>query len=967
MLTAASPPAAATTHSTPPPTHAATDGGASKTAEAGGYEGLTTPQVEELLRQHGYNEVKAKQTSEWKKIAWRYLDWVCLIIIAAAVVSVAIENNGSRGWLSFTLLIIELNLIVWVGYYTERNAGNAIKELEELAAPQAMVCRDGRWQELPVRELVPGDLVALKGGDVIPADCKLVGKGEPLKVDESSLTGESLEVTRRPGDKVLAGAVVASGELDAVVLDTGANTFFGKTMALLAQPQERGHLNIVLGRVGGAIGVLAAGGCITILAVIIARFDDVGYAFAIAFIILAATIPIGMPVVTGAVLAVGAREMVAEKAIVTRLSALEELSGMEVLCSDKTGTLTLNKLTLDKEDVEAWGGATQDDVLLMASLSAKWTNQDAIDRAVTAAVGGDPKAIAGWNITRLVPFNPVDKKTLAEATSPTGQHIVTCKGAPQIVRDLLEDPAARAAVDRYIAERATRGLRSLGVAKSTNGGASWELVGLISLLDPPRPDSAETIELAKSLGVEVKMVTGDQHAIAVETSRRLGLGTNIMEGAELLQERGSAELGDKVNLVDGFAGVYPEHKFAIVEAYQSHGRLVGMTGDGVNDAPALKRANVGIAVAGATSAAKAAADIILTEEGIGTIVTALIRSRKIFRRLETYIVYRMASSITILGFFFFAIICMRLEFPTWIMVVISLTNDVSVMATSFDKVHSSDVPETANITKCLAVATAISINGIGAMVLLLALADPTKLNWWHWWNVTLDSEESLDQPIITNGQTIACMYLGLTCFIQLSIMLTRNPSFWWHFSKKSAPRPSMALVVPVVAFILAAVFMAVYWPLSVQPDGGLAVMQGAGWVPVLVTLLYSIIWLQIADVAKVVVQRLFRRYEITKEHCHQHNLPMPTWVKVIDAPGVLAEHMADRFESWMLACFSSNRQADPVKPQTAAPKTSPSLGLSRISKLPSGSLPTPPTPSSRADYPLGGSHDNLQEVAIVRD
>jgi H+-transporting ATPase len=283
-------------------------------------------------------------------------------------------------------------------------------------------------------------------------------------------------------------------------------------------------------------------------------------------------------------------------------------------------------------------------------------------------------------------------------------------------------------------------------------------------------------------------------------------------------------------------------------------------------------------------------------------------------------------------------------------------------------VHSSDVPETANITKCLAVACAISFTGVGALVLLLALADPTKINWWHIWNVTLDSESELDQPIITNGQTIACMYLGLTCFIQLSILLTRNPSFWWHFSKKSAPRPSLVLVGPVIAFILAAVFMAVYWPLDVQPDGGLAVMQGAGWVPVLVTLLYAILWLQVADVAKVMVQRLFRRYEIVKEHCHQHNEPLPGWVRAIDAPGNLGERMADRLESFATALFSSRRNsnADLGKSTQTQPKASPGVSLARVSKRPSGSLSTPPTPSSRADYPQGSSHDNLQEVAIVR-
>ncbi|KAI3423925.1 hypothetical protein D9Q98_009759 [Chlorella vulgaris] len=866
-------------------------------------EGLSSSQVEELRKTHGYNEVKSTQTPEWKKIAWRYLHWVSLVIIAAAVVSASVKSDGKRGWTSFTLLVIELNLVVWVGYLTDRNAGNAIKELEELAAPQALVLRDGSWVQLTVRELVPGDVVELKGGDIIPADCKLVGEGEPLKIDESSLTGESMAVSRRPGDKVLAGAVVSSGELHARVTETGTNTFFGKTMALLAAPEESGHLQTVLGRVNVALGVLGAAGCLAILGDIIGRTGDIGLAFVTAFVILVSVVPIGMPVVVGAVLAAGAREMAQEKAIVSRLSALEELSGMEVLCSDKTGTLTLNRLTLDKADIQAWAGFTADDVLLLGSLSAKWTNADAIDGAVTAAVGPDESCISAWKIRRFVPFNPVDKKTLAEVTAPDGRALITCKGAPQIIGDLLTDGEAKAAVTTYIAERASRGLRSLGVAQSTDGGASWTLVGLISLLDPPREDSAATIKLANSLGVEVKMVTGDQHAIAVETSRRLGLGTDIMEGAELMGGNATSEsLIAKVREVDGFAGVYPEHKFAIVEALQANGALIGMTGDGVNDAPALKRANVGIAVAGATAAAKGAADIILTEEGIGTIITAIIRSRKIFRRLETYIIYRMTSSLVILGFFFFAIIILHLDFPSWALVLISLLNDLAVMATSYDKVHSSDTPETFLMLKYLAVAVAIALIGVGATVLLLLAADPSYLNWWHWWNTSLDPET--DPDVLTNGQTVAVMYFGITCFIQLTILLTRNPSFWWRFSEKSAPRPSLILLTPVVAFVLGPMFVAVYWPRDVQPDGGAAVLEGAGWVPVLVTFFYVVVWLQVADVGKVLVQRLFHRYDVVKEKCHQKGVRPPSWVRWIDAPSDWAERVSEKTEGLVSDCFA---------------------------------------------------------------
>lgn len=868
-------------------------------------QGLTSAEVAEIQRSHGFNEVKAAETPEWRKILMRYLDWVCIVIIVAAIISIAVPNHGDRGYTSFVLLMIELNLVVWVGWYTDRNAGSAIKELEALAAPTAEAKRDGAWSTIPVRELVPGDLIALKGGDVIPADCQLVGKGEPLKIDESSLTGESMAVSRSPGDKVLAGAVVESGELEALVTATGAGTFFGKTLSLLGGKYQRGHLQQVLGRVSAGLGLLGLVGCLAILGVMLGRDYSTEESLVIFFVILVSCVPIGMPVVTGAVLAVGAREMARENAIVSRLSALEELSGMEVLCSDKTGTLTLNRLTLDKHDIQAWGSHTADDVLLFAALSARWTNGDAIDRAVTASVEGGEAATKGYTFLRVTPFDPVSKKTLAEVITPGGEEMTTVKGAPQIIRDLLHDAEARIACDDYIAERASRGLRSLGVARSDDGGSNWTLVGLISLLDPPRPDSGDTIRLANSLGVEVKMVTGDQHAIAVETARRLGMGTNILEGTEIAEAAGLDQaLIERVQAADGFAGVYPEHKYRIVEALQAPGALIGMTGDGVNDAPALKKANVGIAVAGATAAARGAADIILLDEGIGTIIKAMIRSRKIFRRLETYIIYRLVSSLVILGIFFFLFMipALRFEFPTWALVLISLTNDLSAMATSFDKVHSSEHPEKWDMTKALVVGLSISVIGIGSQVLLYILANPNLVNWWHIWGLELPEETNPELRV--NAATIAIDYFSITCFVQLSIFLTRNPSLWWHFSRRSAPRPSWVLTGTVLAFVTAAFFIGAVWPRDVQPDGGISVLAGAGYGPIGVVLFYCFVFLQIADVAKVAAHRLFDAAERATERAHHAGARPPAWVRTLYAPSTALEHWIDSLETAFAECLA---------------------------------------------------------------
>ncbi|KAK9819692.1 hypothetical protein WJX72_001191 [[Myrmecia] bisecta] len=860
-------------------------------------DGLTSAEAAELQQKYGKNEVASKQQPAWQKIAWRYLDWVSLVILTAAIVSATVPNEGERGWTSFVLLILELNLIVWVGYYSDRNAGNAVKELETLSAPSTTVKRDGQWQTLAVKELVPGDLIQLKGGDIVPADAKLAGNSdhEPLTLDESSLTGESLPVKRRPGQQVLAGAVVTQGELEGVVTATGRDSFFGKTMALLATPEEPGHLKKVLNRVSVAMAIVALVFVLIILLVLLIRGAPIGYVVVTVFVIFVAVVPIGMPVVVGTVLALGARELASEKAIVSRLSALEELSGMEVLASDKTGTLTLNKLTLDKQDILAWGNASKDEVLLMASLSARWSNNDAIDSAVVNALGGNEQAIAQYTVDKFVPFNPVDKRTMATVVFPDGSRAMTSKGAPQVIADMLDDKAASQACMQYIDERASRGLRSLGVARSVDNGVSWELVGLISLLDPPREDTAETIRRAQAMGVVVKMVTGDQKAIAIETCRRLGMGVDIMEGKALMEAEVDFNLAQMVDHVDGFAGVFPEHKHRIVEALQAKGRLVGMTGDGVNDAPALKKANIGIAVAGATAAAKGAADIILTQEGISTIITAISRSRGIFRRLQTYIIYRVASSMLILSFFFVAILAFDFEIPTWVLVLISLCNDLSVMAISFDKVYSAEKPDTWNMVRNMAVALAIAGVGLCGMVLLVPLADPTRWNAWTGFHTKI-SEEPESSTASTSGQLVAIIFLALSALIQLNIILTRNPGFWWEFKRSTAPRPSIILVIPVVLFLLASTFIAVYWPRNIKPDGGRGSMEGAGWAPVALTWAYVIFWWALADVAKWAMQRLFDKQEAIKDVCKENGTQTPTWVSAVDAPGRWGDHISMRVE-----------------------------------------------------------------------
>ncbi|CEM13152.1 unnamed protein product [Vitrella brassicaformis CCMP3155] len=854
-------------------------------------DGLSDEEVAKLRAIHGYNEVTPKETPEWVKIAKRFTGIVPIIMMITAVLGVAVPdprdpgNIAKRDWMSFALLVFELLLVVVVDYYSDKNAGNAIKAVKDLSAPECECKRNGKWEKVKVRELVPGDICFLGGGVVIPADGKLVGEGEPVQIDEAALTGEALAVTKRVGDEVLAGAVVQSGELDMMVTKTGENSFFGKTLALLGSVQEEGHLKKTLGKVAKTMALIGLFFCVIIFIVRIARSerenrgDFVAQTVKLCFVILTAVVPIAMPVVTTTVLSVGALELSKESAVVTRLSAIEEMAGIEVLCSDKTGTLTLNKLTLDKDEITCGEGFTGEYVLVMASLASKLTNQEPIDKAITAAT--DLSQLEKYKVTKFIPFNPVDKKTESTVLFPDGTIKLISKGAPHVIRNMVavNYPEMAEKMEGIINGKAERGLRTLGVCWSDPETIDWQFVGLISLFDPPRDDTKHTIEQSMEYGVDVKMVTGDQRAIAIETARRLGMGTNIIGNeiwsteSSLVEQRGG--LGEFIMSVNGFAGVYPEHKFKIVAALQDMGKLVGMTGDGVNDAPALKKANVGVAVAGATDAAKGAADIILLQPGLSTIVTALLTSRTIFQRIQNYIMYRMASSSLILFFFVLSICAAEYDFPTWTLILLSLINDFTIMSTSKDNVVRAGVPQHWDLKKVLIVAGTLGFtNVIGAFLGLFLFADGEQIaggiNWWKGWGVDdllvyrkYDGSECNEQISLTDDECEisiarlnAAVYLNLAVMIQLNIFSTRTKSWFWYYDGVEAKPPSIVVIIPVIASMVLSSVLMLIWPGDLQFGGG-APVEGIRIEHVAIVWLYSFIWFFLGDILKVLILKKF--------------------------------------------------------------------------------------------------------------
>jgi H+-transporting ATPase len=600
------------------------------------------------------------------------LIWVGIVVeLAVGIQKVAQGLEGAEGptehLVDFGVLMLLQVMNAVVGWHEEAKAGDAVDALKKSLAPKANVKRDGRWQVIPGRDLVPGDLVVLALGGAVPADCRLL-HGKEIGVDQAALTGESLPVKMREGDVAKMGSTVSTGEIEAIVESTGANTFFGKTASLLNSVNDVSNLDKILMQILMSICSFGVPCIIAICAVLGERQNGIETVITQAVVLLVAVVPIANQVVCTSTLALGGRTLAEHKAIVTRLSSIEELAGMAMLCSDKTGTLTLNKMVM-QEIVTTDGQAHQwphgcalseaaTAVLRYSALATKWreTPKDALDRLVLGAAQPMLNELDSFVQLDYSPFDPSIKRTTATLRDPSGREFDVTKGAPPVVLKMAYNfHEIREPIERAIDDYAERGVRCIAVAV-TDAQKRWNFAGLITFLDPPRPDTKATIQNANKLGVGVKMITGDQLAIARETCRTLGMGTSVF-GANALPETADASdvdsvrAMDNIEVADGFAGMFPEHKFLIIDILRRRGWTVGMTGDGVNDAPALKKADVGIAVQGATDAACAAADIVLMEEGLSTIIVAIRLSRKIFQRMKNYLTYRVASSLMLALFF----------------------------------------------------------------------------------------------------------------------------------------------------------------------------------------------------------------------------------------------------------------------------------------------------------------------------
>ncbi|MGR9114285.1 MAG: plasma-membrane proton-efflux P-type ATPase [Gammaproteobacteria bacterium] len=804
--------------------------------------GLSAQAAKARLEFYGPNTIREKRKSPLLKFLSFFWGPIAWMIEAAAVLSAIVHNTED---LTIILVLLVFNAIV--GFWQEYQAGNAIDQLKKQLALKSRARRDGDWLEVDADHLVPGDIVRIRLGDVVPADIVLIA-GDYLSIDQSALTGESLPVNKGVGDLIYSSSIAKQGEMTGVVTATGTHTYFGKAAKLVDSAKTVSHFQKAVLTIGDYLIFMSLVLVSVLVLVGLERHLPIMELVQFALILTVASIPVAMPAVLSVTMAVGAITLAKLKAIVSRLESIEELAGMDILCSDKTGTLTQNTLTLGEPVV--FNGADAESIVLTAALASETGNADAIDGAILHKLG-DNQALAAYRQESFMPFDPVQKRTEAQIRDSGGLVFKVSKGAPQVVLDLCDpDPEMRRRAEQVVDEFAHQGFRALGVARTDQDG-NWLFLGILSLYDPPREDAKQTIAQAKRHGIDIKMVTGDNIAIAKQIAGQLGLGQNILPAGQIIgaRDRGASDQMHNryAERADGFAQVFPEHKYQLVKDLQSHNHLVGMTGDGVNDAPALKQADVGIAVSGATDAARAAADLVLTASGLSVIITAIEEARRIFERMNAYAIYRITETIRIMLFMVFAILVYNVYPITAVMIILlALLNDLPILTIAKDNTRLSARPVRWQMRRVLTVATVLGTVGVLETFLLLIIAK-------HHFHV---GPKEL--------QTIIFLKLAIAGHLTLFVARTK------HFFL-SRPFPSPLLLSAIVGTQLIAMFIAVSgW--YVTP---------ISWPYVGLIWSYCLFWVLIEDSLKLMVyrhldQRLSGHTQFLKGlrrslHFHSHN------------------------------------------------------------------------------------------------
>ncbi|VAX34371.1 Lead, cadmium, zinc and mercury transporting ATPase; Copper-translocating P-type ATPase [hydrothermal vent metagenome] len=841
-------------------------------------KGLAPEEAKKRLEQYGYNEIPEKEESTFHRVFRRFWGPIPGMIEVAALLSAVV-----RRWEDFTIIMILLLTNAFIDLWQESKALNALKVLKNKLAKQALILRDGKFQTVDAKELVPGDIIKVKIGDLVPADVKLVA-GDYIQADQSALTGESLPVSKKIGDVAYSNSIIKQGEMLAVVINTALNTFFGKTVALVAKAQreEKSHFQKAVIHIGNYLIVITIFLAAIILITALFRHEDMIEILRFTLILTVAAIPVALPAVLSVTMAVGAMSLAKKQAIVSRLVSIEELAGVDVLCSDKTGTLTQNKMTVS--DPVPFGGHTVKELMLYAALASREENKDPIETPIFEYMQktGQVDELTRYQQTKFTPFDPVSKRTEAIVKSGDKTFVVT-KGASQVILELCGKQINQEEILAKVGDFAEKGFRTLGIAVKQPEAENFDFIGLLPLFDPPREDSKATIKEAMQLGLDVKMVTGDNIAIAKQIASVLGIGDNIFDARDLrgasnkelvilgriistavfkklspnVSERDTEEFArdvvkdiekefENIELpkgyvnrheseiiaviedADGFAQVFPEDKYLIVDRLQKAGHIVGMTGDGVNDAPALKKADAGIAVSGATDAARAAADLVLMAPGLSVIVDAIKGARVTFERMKSYSLYRIAETIRVILFMTASIVIFNFYPVTAIMIIIlAFLNDLPILAIAYDRTKVDNEPVRWNMTEVMSISTMLGILGVIASFGIFYIAE----EYMH-----------LSAPVVQSF-----IFLKLAVAGHLTIFITRTEDRFW---RKPYPAPIL-LWAAILTKILATLFVVYGW--FVAP---------IGWQNALIVWGYAIVWAIVNDFAKVRAYKLLRKDKI---------------------------------------------------------------------------------------------------------
>ncbi|MEM0003296.1 MAG: plasma-membrane proton-efflux P-type ATPase [Thermoproteota archaeon] len=778
-------------------------------------KGLSDSEAKKRLEVFGYNEVVEKKRNPIVDFLLRFWGPMPWLLELAAVLSFLLEH-----YLEGTLIFILLTVNAIIGHWHARGSQKAVELLKKKLAIKAKVLRDGSWAVKEAREIVPGDIISVRLGDVVPADAKIIS-GE-LSVDQSALTGESLPVDVHESDIIYSGSIVRRGEAICVVVNTGANTYFGKTTELVKIAKPKSHQEEIMMAIIKYMmyfGIVAS-----LLVSSYALLIHVDLLTALTFVVtfLMGAVPVALPAVLTIIQAVGAVELAKRGALVTRLDSVEDAASIDVLCLDKTGTITQNKLSV--ADVVPFYDYRKEEVVAMAALASREESLDLIDLAVLSYAKELGVNFSKYKQVLYKPFDPSTKRTEAVIRISEDQFKVV-KGAPQIIMSLCKDLDEKIvdSANRMIEDFSRKGYRTIAVAKSEGNNEEFKLLGLLALADPPRPDSRSMIEEIKKLEVKPIMLTGDNIAIAKEVARQVGIGDNIVRLSDL-EKLSEAEQEKLIEKVDGFAEIYPEDKYKIVKLLQSKGHMVGMTGDGVNDAPALKQAEMGIAVSNSTDVAKASASVVLTEPGIGVIVDLIKVSRQTYQRALSWVINKVTKviefiSVLTISFFWLHDLVLSLLG----MSLLVFANDFVTMSLATDNVEHTKSPNKWNIKNItlasLVPAIFLIIEG---MLVIFTGVQYFHLNW-----------EKLRSLVLLN----------LVFNSQFRVLIIRERRHFW------SSRPGRELLITstatIIVFMLLGISGVIIYPLKIYE--------------VLIILGYSMLFTLMIDFPKYYV---FRKFEL---------------------------------------------------------------------------------------------------------